>query len=145
MPKLNNTNLHNDGFSVPTDYMNTLENKILQRTVLIHDGYSVPEGYFTQLANRVLLRTVNARTPFVRPTALRVYAKYAAAAAVILVSSVVFYRYQQPTDFNKALHSTDEAVLIEYIEEYGQNDDVYYIPSDEIIADEELPYLLFES
>lgn len=142
---MNNINSHQDGFSTPADYLNKLENKIRHRTIDLHDGYTVPEGYFAQLINRILLRTANAGKTFVKPSAIRIYAKYAAAAAVIAVSSLLFYINQQPSDFSKALHTTDEAVLIEYIEVYGESEDVYYVPSEELMTDEEVPYLLFES
>ena len=141
---MNNINSHQDGFSTPADYLHRLEDKIRHRTIDIHDGYTVPEGYFAQLINRILLRTAYAGKTFVRPSAIRIYAKYA-AAAVIAVSSLLFYIYQQPSDFSQALHTTDEAVLIEYIEVYGENEDVYYVPSDELMTEEEIPYLLFES
>lgn len=142
---MNNTNSHQDGFSIPADYLNKLENKLRHRTIDIHDGYTVPESYFAQLINRILLRTVYSGNTFLKPSAFRVYSKYAVAAAVVAVSSLLLYMYQQPSNFSQALHTTDEAVLIEYIEVYGESEDVYYVPSEELMTDEEVPYLLFES
>ncbi|MDR6785455.1 hypothetical protein ABIE26_004165 [Pedobacter africanus] len=128
-------NLENNGFSVPENYFNTLNDAIDARIraekiklLAPAEGYSVPEGYFEKLQLNILDKTVNEKKP--QAKVLRLWRssllKYASAACFVILSAVGFYFYQNhQSTKNKArnelaadllLYDIDEQVIIDHIE-----------------------------
>ncbi|SMD05797.1 hypothetical protein [Pedobacter africanus] len=131
-------NLENNGFSVPENYFNTLNDAIDARIraekirmLAATEGYTVPEGYFEKLQLQILDKTVKEKKP--QAKVLRLWRssllKYASAACFLIVSAAGLYFYQdQQSSKNIAhndlatellLYDIDEQVIIDHIEDHG--------------------------
>lgn len=128
-------NLENNGFSVPENYFNTLNDAIDARIraekiklLAPAEGYSVPEGYFEKLQLSILDKTVNEQKT--QGKMLRLWhsglLKYASAACFVIISTIGFYFYQAQQNSKKSAHNElaselllydiDEQVIIDHIE-----------------------------
>lgn len=143
-------NLTNRNYPVPADYFETLEQAIttkiaeeeLQKRVppMLE---KMPEGYFAALEERILAKTVGqqlpptriapvrtqtrARTPG-RPSVRRMFkpswVKYATAACLLLVSSLLITNKLKPHANSYNLSGIPDQELINYLQMYSSSRDV---------------------
>jgi hypothetical protein len=138
-------NIH-DGFKVPPGYFDQMNRNVLNKTVHLNDGFNVPEGYFEHLKQAIQLRKNRDKKQAPPQLQRNPVWRYAAAAAVIISVNIALYFILQPSDFNTVLQKTEDAVLIQYLEQNGTIDDVYHLPVDlSQTENTESIYLLFES
>lgn len=137
----------NDGFKIPNGYFNQLKRDILNKTVQVNDGLLVPDGYFDELKQQIL--TKKAEREKMKPlyTQRPIIWRYAAAAAVIVVSvGTLLHLFNSNTEFNTSLKKTDTDVLMHYIEQHGTTEDAYYLISDETHeTPNETDFIIFDS
>lgn len=128
----------NPGFSVPENYFNLLEQRLLAYSKIsehaAEPGFTAPEPYFETLSNRILERTTyQAVTPirkFTRPK----WMAYAAAASVALALGLfAILRFTNETvEATSPLASVSDQQIIDYLELYGTADDMMMYISEQL-------------
>ena len=129
------TEKNGNGFSVPTNYFETLNEQIISRIAVEQfksttatDGFKTPANYFDKLQASILDQTVNAQPA---PKVIRLWSsdlmRYAAAACFILLTAGGLYFNQQrltkaetqSTELasEAMLYDIDESVIIEHLKE----------------------------
>ena len=120
------------GFKVPEDYFGNFGDRMMTRVFsednkLNNKPFKVPEGYFEQLEDRVVqnleLTPKKAKVIPLFNRRLWSYVASVAAVLVVLLSSVIFNRAQDPS-FEELEISAVESYILEYI----KHDDPAVIP-----------------
>lgn len=115
------TLLTEGGFITPIGYFENMRKHVLQHTTQqqIEETFNVPDGYFEQSRIAILAQTVNSPQT-VRLWYTRPFVKYAAAAIVVLASTLTFWvNKPQPS---KDLQSMSDEEIILYFDEQGVRD-----------------------
>jgi hypothetical protein len=120
------------GFKVPHGYFNRLKQHVLDQTtgtpIDEQSGFQIPEGYFGQSREQILLKTTGIKAnPILKVWYKRPILRYAAAAAVIMTSSILFWPFQRQDASMVQINVSDEEI-IQYL---GQSD-VHDIPVTEV-------------
>lgn len=110
-------------FSVPTGYFEELPESILLRIKGADarpegfpgaTGFEVPDGYFGELPGRIMQKTKRGRI-----LGLNRMAQLAAAAVVILATSLLLYLYQRPANDQIAMDQLNEEEIMQYLDHSG--------------------------
>lgn len=140
--------LSSDNFPVPAGYFEQMEQEIAARiaedqlrervaannALPVSEGFSVPEGYFSALESRILAQTSvdssteKPRMPIVRRMFQPSWLRYATAACVLLVSTLLITnKLKTPAEtFN--LSGISDQELVQYLQTFSSTQDAFLIP-----------------
>ena len=115
-----------NNFNIPEGYFDTLADKIRTRVFIeelkeknLGNGFSVPENYFENLEAK-LYKTPNKPLEVKSKKSAKIislsFVKYAAAASVLLVLSIVIYTYQSTNKLQSQLASLPNKDIEMYLQ-----------------------------